>query len=96
MTPDEEIRRGRHAANVLDDEIYKEAYQSIRERIVGQLASADLSDDKRARLNNLLIALEAVRRYMEQVMVGGRMAVEQIERERTMSQRIGDRLRATM
>jgi hypothetical protein len=96
VTPDEEIRRGRHAANVLDDEIYKEAYQSIRERIVGQLASADLSDDKRDRLNNLLIALEAVRRYMEQVMVGGRMAVEQIERERTMTQRIGDRLRATM
>lgn len=94
MTPEEEIRRGNRARNILGDEIYVEAYSSVRERIVSQLSLAEVDADKRARLNNLLVALATVQRYMEQVMVGGKMAAEQIERDKTFAERVRDRVRS--
>ena len=94
MTPDEEIRRGRHARNLLDDEVYREAYEAVRDRIVSQLSLAETVDDKRERLNSLLVALATVQRYMEQVMLTGKMAAEQIERDRKFSERVLDRIKA--
>lgn len=94
MTPDEEIRRGRHARNVLDDEVYREAYEAVRDRIVSQLSLAETVGDKRERLNSLLVALATVQRYMEQVMQTGKMAAEQIERDRKFSERVMDRIKA--
>lgn len=94
MTPDEEIRRGRRARNVLDDEVYREAYEAVRDRIVSQLSLAETVDDKRERLNSLLVALATVQRYMEQVMLTGKMAAEQIERDRKFSERVLDRIKA--
>jgi hypothetical protein len=64
----------------------------VRERIVAQLSQAETLGDKRDRLNSLLVALATVQRYMEQVVMGGKMAAEQIERERTQAQRVSDRL----
>jgi hypothetical protein len=93
MTPEEEIARGRNAKRVLDDAMYQEAYSIVRERIVSQLSQAETVGEKRDRLNSLLVALSTVQRYMEQVALGGRMAAEQIERDRTMGERIGERLR---
>ena len=92
MTPDEEIARGRNAARVLNDTTYLEAYATVRERIVAQLSQAETLGDKRDRLNSLLVALATVQRYMEQVVMGGKMAAEQIERERTLAERVSDRL----
>lgn len=86
--------RGNEAAQVLRHPRYVEAYTVIRERIVSQLAQAELAADKRDRLNNLLIALSSVQKYMEQVAMGGKMAAQQIERDRTLAQRMGDKLRS--
>lgn len=94
MTPDEEIRRGNRARNILGDEIYTEAYQAIRDRIWTQLAQAECPADRRERLNSLAIALDTVKRYMEQVMQSGKMAAEQIERDRTFTERMRDKIRS--
>lgn len=94
MTPEEEVRRGNRAKNLLADEIYVEAYSAVRERIVSQLSLAETVDDKRERLNSLLVALATVQRYMEQVMLTGKMAAEQIERDRKFSERVLDRIKA--
>jgi hypothetical protein len=94
VTPEDEIRRGGDAARLLRDAIYNEAYTAIRERIISQLSQAETVGDKRERLNNLLIALETVRRYMEQVAMGGKLAAEQIERNRSFSERVQDRIRS--
>lgn len=96
MTPDEEIRRGRHARNVLDDEVYREAYDAVRDRIVSQLSLAETVGDKRERLNTLLVALATVQRYMEQVMLTGKMAAEQIERDKRFAERVMDRVRTVV
>ena len=86
MTPEEEVRRGLEAKSLLDNPIYREAYQTIRDNIVTQLSLADTADDKRARLNNLLIALSKVEQYMKQVMASGVMA--EMERERTLADKL--------
>ena len=86
MTPEQEVRRGLEAKSLLDNPIYREAYQTIRDNIVTQLSLADTADDKRARLNNLLIALSKVEQYMKQVMTSGVMA--EIERERTLADKL--------
>jgi len=86
VTPEEEVRRGLEAKSLLDNPIYREAYQIIRDNIVTQLSLADTADDKRARLNNLLIALSKVEQYMKQVMASGVMA--EIERERTLADKL--------
>lgn len=96
MTPDEEIRRGRHARNVLEDEVYREAYDAVRDRIVSQLSLAETVGDKRERLNTLLVALATVQRYMEQVMLTGKMAAEQIERDKRFTERVIDRVRTVV
>ena len=93
MTPEEEVTRGHKAERLMRDEIYQEAFATVRERIVGQLSQAEVAGDKRDRLNSLLVGLSTVQRYIEQVAVGGKMAAQQIERDRTFTERVGDRLR---
>ena len=91
MNPRQEERRGIEAQRILDNAIYREAYQTIRDNIVSQLSLADTPDDKRQRLNNLLIALSKVEQYMRQVMASGTMAAMEIERQRTLTERIKSR-----
>lgn len=88
MTPQEEERRGVEAKYILDNAIYREAYDTIRSNIVSQLSLADTPDDKRGRLNNLLIALSKIEQYMKQIMASGTMAAMQIERDRTLAERL--------
>jgi len=94
MTPEEEQRRGSLARQVLGSPIYQEAHTVIRERILQQLSQAELSDDKRNRLNYLLIALGSVQKYMQNIMDGGKMAAEMIERDRTFAERVKDKIRS--
>jgi hypothetical protein len=94
VAPELEERRGREAQIVLQSPVYQEAYKVIRDNIITQLSLADLADDRRKKLNDLLVALSKVDGYMKQVMAGGKMAADQLERERTFPERIRDRLRA--
>jgi flagellar assembly factor FliW len=88
MSPELEVTRGHKAQRVLKDEMYLEAFSAIQDRIVGLLAMAETTGDQRANLNALLVAHNKVKQYMEQAVLGGKMAAEQIERERTLADRI--------
>ena len=94
MNPEQEERRGHEAQSVLQNGIYKEAYQAIRDNIISQLSLADTPDDRRKRLNDLLIALGKVDGYMRQIMLSGTMAAQEIERQRTLAERVRGRFRA--
>ena len=91
MTPEEEIRRGSRAKQVLDNEIYQESFTLVRDRLISLLESADLDADKRARVNDLLVQHRKARQYLEQVMQGGKMAAEQIERDKKLGERVRER-----
>jgi hypothetical protein len=88
MSPEEEQTRGHKAQRVLKDDMYIEAFETIQSRIVGLLAQSETTGEQRERLNALLVAHNKVKQYMEQVVLGGKMAAEQIERERTLKERM--------
>jgi len=88
MSPEEEVQRGGRAQRVLGDEMYKEAFDTIQARIVGLLAQSETVGEQRERLNALLVAHNKVKQYMEQVVIGGKMAAEQIEHDRTLKERM--------
>ena len=93
MTPEDEVIRGNDAARLLRDKMYLEAWDTVKERLV-TLLEQDQPDDKRERLTADLRSLRRVRAYVEQVAAGGRMAAQEIERERTFTQRVGDKIRS--
>jgi hypothetical protein len=93
VTPDEEISRGGEAQRALRDRILTEAWDTVRNRLV-TLLEQDQPDDKRDRLTADLRSLRRVKGYVEQVALGGRLAAQQIERERTFAERVGDRIRS--
>ncbi len=88
MSPEEEVTRGHKAGRVLKDDMYIEAFAVIQDRIVSMLAQSETTGEQRERLNAHLVAHNKVKQYMEQVLLGGKMAAEQIERERTLADRI--------
>jgi hypothetical protein len=92
MAPEEEARRADRAQQVLGNEIYVEAYQSIRERIWSQLALVELPEEKRARLNALAVALESVNKYMKVVLENGKVAADNIERNKKFGERVRERI----
>lgn len=92
MTPDEEIDRGHRMARIVNDPMYQEAWDEPRKRIVALLESADTDPEKRARLNMLLVAFAQARKYAETVMQTGKMAAQQIERDRNFAQRVKERV----
>ena len=94
MNPEDEQRRGARAKQVLEHELYVEAYEAIRVRLTSMLEMADLPADKRERVNNLLIAQAQHRKYMENIVASGRMAAEIIERDRTFAERVRDKIRS--
>jgi hypothetical protein len=88
MDLEQDERRGMEAQSVLQNGIYKESYKVIRDNIVSQLSLADTPDDRRKRLNDLLIALGKIEGYLRQVMTTGTMAAIEQERKRSLSDRI--------
>jgi len=81
MTPIEEERRGERARQVLENEIYIEAFRMVEERLVGQMAQADIDRDRAEYLRQLLVANRVIRRYLEQVLATGTMAAMEQQRK---------------
>jgi siroheme synthase (precorrin-2 oxidase/ferrochelatase) len=92
MTPDEEIQRGHNARRILNDDMYQEAFNAVRDRLVSLLESAEVTGEKRQRINDLLVQHRKVRQYMETVMQSGKMAAESIERDKRFAERVRDRI----
>lgn len=93
LTPQQEEARGEEARRIVEHPIYIEAWTAIRDRIVSQLESADLPNDKRTKLNDLLVAHNAAQRYMRSVLTTGTMAALEINRQATLAERAADRLK---
>lgn len=82
MEPPEELRRGELARQVIENEIYAEAWQSVRDGIIHAWESAPIRDKEgQNELKLMLKLLTDVRRNVETVMNTGKMAKIQIERE---------------
>lgn len=82
MNTDEELRRGELARQVTENEVYIEAWNSVRDGIIQAWESAPIRDKEgQAELKLMLKLLTDVRRNVETVMNTGKLARVQIERE---------------
>lgn len=82
MEQSEELRRGELARQVIENEIYEEAWQSVRDGIIHAWESAPIRDKEgHNELKLMLKLLTDVRRNIETAMQTGRLAKLQLERE---------------
>ena len=90
MDLDQDEARGFEAQTVLQNRVYKEAFNHIEQALIGQLAMAELSDDRAKYIRCLLVSNRKVRGYLEQVMLTGQMAAEQ----KNLLERMKDKARS--
>lgn len=89
MTPELEQERGRIAASLLENEIYKEAVETVRTAILDTWANSPIRDTEgQHELRLMLKALNDVNGHVQQVMNTGKMAKIQQEEKRNLFDRI--------
>jgi hypothetical protein len=77
----EEVKRGEQAAKILDNPIYVEAIDKVREGVISSMANSPLGDEKTH--NKLVIALQLLNQINKQltdVMQTGKLAAIQTDR----------------
>lgn len=85
MSPEREKARADEAKHLLEHPLLVEAFQAIESRLVDQLAVAELTPERRDRLQTLLASGRLYRKYLENVVAGGALAAAQIEQDKQRS-----------
>ena len=83
-TKDEQ--RGVEADRLLKNPMLKEAFQVIEERLVGELAVLEITDERRTKLQMLLALGRKYRTYLEQVVKTGELTTLEEQRKRTLAE----------
>jgi curved DNA-binding protein CbpA len=76
----EEIKRGGEAEKILNNEVYREAFNKVRNNIVDAMQNSPLSDD--VTHNRLVIALQTltqIEKALTDIMQTGKMASIQVQ-----------------
>jgi len=76
----EEIKRGEQADKILSNEVYREAFNKVRNNIVDAMENSPLSDD--VTHNRLVIALQTltqIEKALKDIMQTGKMAKIQVQ-----------------
>ena len=77
----EEVKRGEQASQILDNPVYKDAIERVRENIVSSMTNSPIGDEKTH--NRLVIALQLLNQINKQltdVMQTGKLAAIQTDR----------------
>ena len=87
MSDEQEAIRGRLAQDVLDNPVYAESYGMIEQEIMPKWRdSRDALE--REELHRLLKMLSKARNVLESTMRTGQLAMAELERKRTLADRI--------
>lgn len=79
MEPDQLMRRGGLAQQVLDNEVWQESWQHLERRLTDELANPKLTDRELRDTQSRLVALRAVRTYFERVLRDGKVAEAELD-----------------
>lgn len=89
MDQNDELKRGEQARQVVENEIYIEAWQGVRDALISKWEACPIRDKEgQHELKLMLKLLSDVRRNIETVMQTGQMAKIQIERESIFRQTV--------
>lgn len=83
-----EERRGEEARRLLAEPLLEEAFRVLEERIVNQMAAADVNHERAEYLRTLLVANRKIRQYLEQIVATGTMAALDEQQKRTFADRL--------
>ena len=92
MSATEELERGQLAADVLNNEVYKDAMQQLRDEILTKWQG----ETEEAQRNWLWAMMQACKRLdsvLTVTMQTGQLQSKQIERDRTRMEKLGRALR---
>ena len=79
MTPEEEIIRAGKAKEILQAELFKEAFQTIEAALLAGIRASAFTDEKlREKLAQRYAALHDIRAALQSVIETGEMAREQL------------------
>lgn len=88
MSHEAEVMRGKRAQEVLDNEVYAEAWTAIETEIIRQWREARNADD-REQLHQLLMMHGKARTALEAVMRSGQVAEAELSRKLSRAEQIG-------
>lgn len=88
MTPEQEVMRGKLAADVLDSPAYQEAYATVDAALIKAWREARDRND-REDLHKMLGLLSRVQGAMEGVMRNGQIAQKELLRKRSLAEKLG-------
>lgn len=90
MTPEQERSRGIQAKRILEDDIYREAWQKYETVLINELAKVETKPERVLLLQAKLVGARKARQQLEQLMLSGQMAEEEEQRKRTIADRYAD------
>lgn len=88
MSYEQDIRRGQLAETVLGNEVYCAAYKLLAESLIAKWRESD-DPAQREELHKLLKLLDKVQNLMEGTMRSGKVAASELERRRSLAERVG-------
>lgn len=89
MSYELDIQRGKQVQEVLENPIYKEAFEAIETEIIRQWREARLVED-REQLHQLLLAHTKAKAVLESVMRSGEAALIELGRKKSRAEQIGN------
>lgn len=94
MTPDQELHRAGRAQEVLENEVYVEAFEQIRQEIEQQWKTSPARDvEGRERLWLMQALMTKLQTCLESTMQGGKVAAAELRHKQTLRERASDWLR---
>lgn len=73
------MRRGGLAQQVLDNEVWQECWQHLERRLTDELANPKLTDKELRDTQSRLVAVRAVKTYLERVLRDGKLAEAEVD-----------------
>lgn len=92
MTLEYDVDRGRKAEEVLNNPVYADAYTRIEQEITRKWRESR-DKEEREQLHQLLRMLDKARTVLESTMRSGKVAAKELERRRSLPERVTGRLR---
>lgn len=90
MSDAEDVERGRLADSVLNNRVYAESYDLIERELI-RIWQESRNKDEREELHQLQRMLSKVRTLLESTMRSGKIAAAELERKRSLPERLGIR-----
>lgn len=89
LTLEHEAQRGVRAKHILEDEVYRDAWNAVEASIVDRWKSSPIADaEGQQKLRMMLHVMASVRRQLEDTMDTGKLASAQIEEEQSMRAKV--------